>query len=104
MQANVPSEDASIASAYAIFARFFGGALFNCVAKTIMTSSLPSALAKYAPDVDPRVFANIGITETHEVVSAAQLPGVFLAYNKAIINVFVSFGRTLATRGENGIY
>ncbi|KAK7934725.1 hypothetical protein PG985_000220 [Apiospora marii] len=88
MQANVPSEDASIASAYGMFAQFFGGALFNCVAKTIMTSSLPPALARYAPDVDPRVFASIGITEAREVVSAAQLPGVLLAYNKAIVNVF----------------
>ncbi|KAK7954280.1 DNA repair protein RAD50 [Apiospora saccharicola] len=88
MQANVPSEDASIASAYAMFAQFFGGALFNCVAKTIMTSSLPPALAKYAPDVDPRVFSSIGITEAHEIVSAEQLPGVLLAYNRAIVNVF----------------
>ncbi|KAK8058208.1 MFS general substrate transporter [Apiospora phragmitis] len=88
MQANVPNEDASIASAYAMFAQYFGGALFNCVAKTIMTSSFPSALAKYAPDVDPRAFANIGITEAQKVVSAAQLPGVLLAYNKAIVNVF----------------
>ncbi|KAK8135998.1 hypothetical protein PG984_003938, partial [Apiospora sp. TS-2023a] len=88
MQANVPSEDASIASAYAMLAQFFGGALFNCVAKTIMTSSLPPALAKYAPDVDPRVFSSIGITEAHEIVPAEQLPGVLLAYNEAIANVF----------------
>ncbi|KAK8035473.1 hypothetical protein PG993_010468 [Apiospora rasikravindrae] len=88
MQANVPNEDASIASAYVLFAQFFGGALFNCVAKSIMTSTLPSALAKYAPDVDPRVFTSAGITEARKVVSAAHLPAVLLAYNKAIVNVF----------------
>ncbi|KAK7967649.1 uncharacterized protein PG986_001926, partial [Apiospora aurea] len=88
IQANVPNEDASIASAYVMFAQFFGGALFNCVAKAIMTTTLPSSLAKYAPDVDPRVFANTGITEVRNVISAAHLPAVLLAYNKVIMNVF----------------
>ncbi|KAK8031585.1 hypothetical protein PG990_001319 [Apiospora arundinis] len=86
--ANVPNADASIASAYAMFAQFFGGALCNCVAKTIMTSSLGPALAKYAPDVDLRVFANLGITEAPKIVPGAQRTGVLLAYNRAIVNVF----------------
>ncbi|KAK8111962.1 major facilitator superfamily transporter, partial [Apiospora kogelbergensis] len=95
--ANVPNEDASIASAYAMFAQFFGGALCNCVAKTIMTSSLGPALARYAPDVDPRLFAKLGITEAPKVVSEAQLPGVLLAYNGAIYLQLAAAGVALVT-------
>ncbi|KAH8681864.1 major facilitator superfamily domain-containing protein [Xylariales sp. PMI_506] len=88
MQANVPKEDASIASGFVMFSQFFGGAIFSSVAETIFTSSLAPALARYAPSVDPSLVINSGATELQLALSESELPGVLLAYNEAIVHVF----------------
>ncbi|KAI1076235.1 MFS general substrate transporter [Whalleya microplaca] len=88
MQANVPQEDASIASAYAMFSQYLGGALFAGVAKTIFTSSVGAALRKFAPEIDPSLLIDSGVTEIAGVVPADQLKGALLAYNEAIDHVF----------------
>ncbi|OTB02652.1 hypothetical protein M426DRAFT_322417 [Hypoxylon sp. CI-4A] len=88
MQANVPKEDASLATGYATFSQLCGGAIFSAVAKTIFTSSIPKALAKYAPDIDPSLLINTGATEISKAVPPDQVQGALLAYNEAITNIF----------------
>ncbi|ORY55883.1 major facilitator superfamily domain-containing protein [Pseudomassariella vexata] len=88
VQANMPKEDASIASGYSMFSQFFGGAVFTAVAKTVFTSSIAPALAKFAPSVDARLLVNNGATELQKVIPADQISGVLLAYNEAIDYVF----------------
>lgn len=73
-----------------MFAQYFGGAMFICVARTVLTSAMGPALQKYAPDVDPHLVINTGVTELRNVIPQKFLDGVLLAYNKAIIDVFVS--------------
>lgn len=91
MQANVPREDASIASAYCMFSQFLGSAFFSSLAKTIFTSSIPPAVAQYAPFLkDPNFLIQMGATELPEHFRGPQLDGVTDAYNAAIVNVFVS--------------
>ncbi|KAI1772137.1 hypothetical protein F4818DRAFT_444764 [Hypoxylon cercidicola] len=62
MQANVLREDASIATAYAMFSQLLGGAFFSAIAKTIFTSSIAGALEKSAPGVDPSLLTHTGVT------------------------------------------
>ncbi|KAI1804259.1 MFS general substrate transporter [Daldinia bambusicola] len=88
MQANVPREDASIASAYAMFSQLLGGAIFSALAKTIFTSSIGTALHKFAPDIDPSLLINTGATEITKVIPPSQVAGALLAYNEAINNIF----------------
>ncbi|KAI2604641.1 MFS general substrate transporter [Hypoxylon sp. NC1633] len=88
MQANVPKEDASIGTAYAMFSQLLGGAFFSAIAKTVFTSSVGPALEKFAPSVDPNLLINTGVTELIAVIPADQLQGALLAYNEAINNVF----------------
>ncbi|KAI1415123.1 MFS general substrate transporter [Hypoxylon sp. FL1857] len=88
MQANVPREDASIATAYAIFSQLLGGAIFSAVAKAVFTSSIGEALQKFAPGVDPSVLIDSGVTEIAKVIPPAELQGALLAYNEAITHVF----------------
>ncbi|KAI1464425.1 MFS general substrate transporter [Daldinia caldariorum] len=88
MQANVPREDASIASAYAMFSQLLGGAIFSALAKTIFTSSIGPALHKFAPDIDPSLLINTGATEITKVIPKSQVKGALLAYNEAINNIF----------------
>ncbi|KAI0853534.1 MFS general substrate transporter [Daldinia vernicosa] len=88
MQANVPREDASIASAYAMFSQLLGGAIFSAVAKTVFTSSIGTALQEFAPDVDPSLLINTGATEITKVIPPSQVNGALLAYNQAITYIF----------------
>ncbi|KAI1138016.1 MFS general substrate transporter [Hypoxylon sp. FL0543] len=88
MQANVPKEDASIATAYAIFSQLLGGAIFSAVAKAVFTSSIGEALEEFAPSVDPSLLIDSGVTEIEKVIPPSQLQGAILAYNEAITHVF----------------
>lgn len=90
MQANLPRQDASIGTAYAMFSQLLGGAIFSALAKTIFTSSIGSALRKFAPGIDPDLLIDSGATEIAKVVPANQIEGALLAYNEAIIHIFVS--------------
>ncbi|KAI1105547.1 MFS general substrate transporter [Jackrogersella minutella] len=88
MQANVPREDASIATGYAMFSQLLGGAIFSAIAKTLFTSSIPNALKKFAPGIDPNLLINTGVTEIATVIPPDELTGALLAYNEAITHVF----------------
>ncbi|KAI2618941.1 MFS general substrate transporter [Hypomontagnella submonticulosa] len=88
MQANLPRQDASIGTAYAMFSQLLGGAIFSALAKTIFTSSIGSALRKFAPGIDPDLLIDSGATEIAKVVPANQIEGALLAYNEAIIHIF----------------
>ncbi|KAI2467106.1 MFS general substrate transporter [Annulohypoxylon bovei var. microspora] len=88
IQANCFREDASIATGYAMFSQLLGGAIFSAVGKSIFTSSIPTALQKFAPDIDADLLINSGVTEISKVVPPDQLAGTLLAYNQAINHVF----------------
>ena len=92
IQANVSRRDASVASAYCMFSQFLGSALFSSLAKTIFTSSIPGAVAKFAPflNKNPHFLINMGAAELPEHFRGPQLRDVTNAYNAAIVNVFVS--------------
>ncbi|OTA90710.1 hypothetical protein M434DRAFT_397799 [Hypoxylon sp. CO27-5] len=88
MQANVPREDAAIATSYAIFSQLLGGAIFSAVAKAVFTSSIGDALQKFVPGISPSLLIDSGVTEIAKVIPSAQLEGALLAYNEAITHVF----------------
>lgn len=71
-----------------IFCQQFGGSVFLAVASTTFSSSLSSALTKFAPAVNPKVVAAAGATGYRSVVSPADVPGVILAYSQAVNYVF----------------
>lgn len=77
-----------VGMALVIFAQQFGGSLWLAVASTTFSSSLSSALVKYAPGVDPRVIAEAGATGYEKVVPASALQGVVNSYNEAVNYVF----------------
>lgn len=80
----------SIGAAMVVFCQFFGGALFPAIAETDLSSSLKSILPQDAPGVNATLIFNAGATGLRSIVSINQLPEVLSAYNKAIINTFVS--------------
>ncbi len=72
-----------------MFAQYFGGAIFICVARTVFSTGLGSAMAQYAPGVDTQLVLNAGVTELRNILPAAELADVLLAYNQALVDVWV---------------
>ncbi|CAK7236099.1 hypothetical protein SBRCBS47491_009521 [Sporothrix bragantina] len=88
IQANVPPSDIPLGISYVMFCQYFGGAIAICGARTVLTSTMASALAKYAPTVDAATVVNTGVTDLRSVIPADQIQGVIVAYNKALVNVY----------------
>jgi hypothetical protein len=59
------------------------------VAQNIFTNGLTSNLPKTAPDVDPKVVISAGATYLRKVITAAQLPGVLMAYMDGLKQAFI---------------
>jgi hypothetical protein len=85
----------AIVSASIPLSQYLSGSLAISVGNTIFQNGLPSALRKYAPDVDVKAIMNAGATDLVKVVSPAQLSGVLTAYNEALVKVFVSLPTSL---------
>ncbi|EEA25772.1 conserved hypothetical protein [Talaromyces marneffei ATCC 18224] len=77
-----------IGVAMVLFGQFFGGGVFLALADTDLSSTLLSALPEYAPSANITAIIEAGASGVRNVVTAEELPGVILAYNKAIDNVF----------------
>ncbi|CAK7262928.1 hypothetical protein SEPCBS57363_000306 [Sporothrix epigloea] len=88
IQANVPPSDIPLGISYVMFCQYFGGAVAICGARTVLTSTMASALARYAPTVDAATVINMGVTDLRTVIPASEIQGVIVAYNKALVNVF----------------
>ena len=65
-----------------------GGALFVSIGQNVFTNKLLSGLTKYAPSVDPALVLKTGATSIQHAISAAELPGVTMAYNNALTTSF----------------
>jgi hypothetical protein len=86
--------------AIAIFSQTLGGVLFLSLAQTIFTNGLTATLSTSAPGVDPQTVIAAGASGVRGAVTRAQLPGVLLAYNKAINEDFyLAAGASVAIFG-----
>jgi hypothetical protein len=71
-----------------VFAQTFGGAIWLAVASTTFSSSLKTALAKYAPGISPIVVQTAGATGFRDIVSKGSIEGVIKSYNTAVQHTF----------------
>ncbi|RDW76052.1 hypothetical protein BP5796_06873 [Coleophoma crateriformis] len=88
VQTRLPKSQIAVGTTLVVFTQYFGGALFLALAQTIFSASLGPALAKWAPDVSKELVVSVGATAVRGVVSEAQLPGVLLAYNQALVHTW----------------
>ncbi|KAL1911123.1 hypothetical protein Sste5344_002921 [Sporothrix stenoceras] len=88
IQANVPPSDIPLGVSYVMFCQYFGGAVAICAARTVLTSTISSELAKYAPSVNAATVINTGVTDLRSVIPANEIGGVIIAYNKSLVNVY----------------
>ncbi|KAI0127010.1 major facilitator superfamily-domain-containing protein [Xylariales sp. AK1849] len=88
IQENVPAAENGPAIAVANMFMQFGNAVAISISQTIFRNRLPQLLAQYAPDVDVGAVLGAGATEVRGVVTSDQLPGLLIAYNKAVTSMF----------------
>ncbi|KFG81517.1 putative MFS transporter [Metarhizium anisopliae] len=82
------AEEFAIVSASIPLSQYLAGSIAISVGNAIFQNGLPSALRKYAPDVNPKLISGTGATELDNAVSPSQLPAVLAAYNDALVKVF----------------
>jgi hypothetical protein len=79
-----------IGTSVIIFLQTLGGALFVSIGENIFTNKLVQDLAKYAPSIDPKIVLSTGATSIQHSINKADLPGVTLAYNNALVQTFLA--------------
>lgn len=102
VQAFLPANEISIATAEIFFFQYFGATLFVALGETIFEQTLVPSLIKYAPNIDPALVIHSGGTTLRSIVSAADLAGVLRAYDAAITNTFVSPSSACGCRLSSG--
>jgi len=78
-----------IGTSVIIFVQTLGGALFVSIGQNVFSNKLVQGLKEYAPNIDPTIVLNTGATSIQQSIDKAQLPGVTLAYNNALIHAFL---------------
>jgi hypothetical protein len=100
VQVVVDEKDMPTGNAIAIFFNTLGGALSVSIAQNIFSNTLVKQLPLLAPDVSIATVIQAGAAHLREVLTEAQLPGVLLAYDKAVTTAFIL---PIATAGIAGL-
>jgi len=79
-----------IGTSIIIFLQTLGGALFVSIGQNIYSNKLVEGLKKFAPELDPLIILNTGATAIQKTVDKKSLPGVTLAFNDALTQVFLA--------------
>ncbi|PMD19411.1 efflux pump [Hyaloscypha hepaticicola] len=96
VQTNVAADQISVGIALVVFTQFFGSAIFIAFAQTTFTNSLGPALREFAPNVSAKFVIDTGATNLRDVIGAAELNGVLMAYNQALTHTFYLAAGTAA--------
>ncbi|CAK5276202.1 unnamed protein product [Mycena citricolor] len=84
-QAVLKIEDVPTGTAVMAFLQVLGGALGVSISQNVFTNTLISRVASRAPNVSVSTVIHAGATNLRTAVPAADLPGVLLAYNDALM-------------------
>ncbi|CAK7237930.1 hypothetical protein SBRCBS47491_010210 [Sporothrix bragantina] len=82
-------KDVPTGTSVIVFLQTLGGALFVSICQNIFTNKLSENIHSLVPNLDPATVLAAGATGYQKVVSAADLPGVTLAYSEALTQTFV---------------
>lgn len=84
VQGALPPSDIPVAMALVVFAQALGGAVFVSVSNNIFSNQLVKNLMKAVPDLAPSLVSSAGATNLKNDIDPQFIPGVLIAYNKAI--------------------
>ncbi|KAH8780773.1 major facilitator superfamily domain-containing protein [Hyaloscypha finlandica] len=89
VQTVLPLDEVPTGTAVVVFAQTLGGAITIAIAQSVFQNKLIEKVVQYAPGIDPAVVFMTGATSIHSKIPAQELPGVILAYDKALTQVFL---------------
>jgi hypothetical protein len=84
VQTVLPIADVPVGTAVVMFTQMFGGALFVSVGQNVFTNRLLSGLMQEAQGFDASMILKLGATTLKTAVPTEYLPGVLVAYNRAL--------------------
>jgi hypothetical protein len=84
VQTVLPITDVPVGTALIMFTQTFGGALFVSVGQNVFTNRLLAGLLEEAKGFDPTQILRLGATTLKQAVPQEFLPGVLVAYNRAL--------------------
>ncbi|KAJ9148365.1 MFS general substrate transporter [Pleurostoma richardsiae] len=88
VQNSLPKDQIPAAMSILVFLQNFSAAVMIVLSQTIFTNSLVELIPHYAPGVDASLVIAAGSTRIRDVVPAASLGGVLLAYAKSLDRVW----------------
>uniref|UniRef100_A0A0B7KJC0 Major facilitator superfamily (MFS) profile domain-containing protein n=1 Tax=Bionectria ochroleuca TaxID=29856 RepID=A0A0B7KJC0_BIOOC len=88
VQAAMDGEELASGIAFMVFSQAIGPAIANTVYNVIFLESLPTEIAKYAPDADAQAIINAGASGYRSIVSPADLDGILVAYSNSLGRVY----------------
>jgi hypothetical protein len=91
-------EEIAVATGAIALFLYLAGSVAITIAQTVFQNELGPALSKYAPGVNVESILSAGATGFRAVVPSDQLTDVLIAYNEALVKVFVSNNDTLCHR------
>ena len=89
VQTVLPLDLVPTGTAVVVFTQTLGGAITVAIAQSVFQNKLISKLIEYAPTVEPGAVLAMGATSIHKEIPAQALPGVILAYDKALTQAFL---------------
>jgi hypothetical protein len=81
-------EELASGIAFMVFSQAIGPAIANTVYNVIFLESLPTEIAKYAPDANAQAIMNAGASGYRSIVSPADLDGILVAYSNSLGRVY----------------
>ena len=84
VQTVLPIADVPVGTALIMFTQTFGGALFVSVGQNVFANRLSAGLLLEASGIDPAIILRSGATTLKQAVPQEFLPGVLIAYNRAL--------------------
>ncbi|KAF7297069.1 DHA14-like major facilitator [Mycena indigotica] len=87
-QAVLDLKDVPTGTSIIMFANTLGGALFISIGQNVFTNKLIDGLVAHVPGINPSLVLSAGATSLKNAVDVADLPGVLLAYNDALVAAF----------------
>ena len=89
VQVVLDAKDMPSGNAVAFFFNSLGGAVSISISENVLLNALRTNIPIDAPGVDASEIIKAGATHIREAVTAAQLPGVLLAYMSSLAQSFV---------------
>jgi hypothetical protein len=82
-------DEVAIGTSILAFVQYLGAAVFITGATTLFNNVLLSSLKDFAPNANTTAIIAAGAIGISGQVSASELPGVLLAFNRAITQTYV---------------